>query len=110
MLKILAGQLSNDSGHNSGNPLTYYSEWCIDEYFRISHCWCQNEDGCETKEAPEGNGITRVLVRTIKTRYVNLNSGDKLGIIGRNGAVKTTYLNDIVSVLPSTYKVYYFHQ
>lgn len=41
---------------------------------------------------------------------VNLNSGDKLGIIGRNGAGKTSYLNYIVSVLPSTYKICYFRQ
>lgn len=44
------------------------------------------------------------------TPTIYLNSGDKLGIIGRNGAGKTTYLNYIVSVLPSTYKICYFRQ
>ncbi|QHW36732.1 ATP-binding cassette domain-containing protein [Staphylococcus ursi] len=42
------------------------------------------------------------------TPTIHLNSGDKLGIIGRNGAGKTTYLNDIVSVIPPTYKICYF--
>lgn len=44
------------------------------------------------------------------TPTIHLNSGDKLGIIGRNGAGKTTYLNYLVSVLPSTYKNCYFRQ
>ena len=41
---------------------------------------------------------------------ITLKSGDKLGIIGKNGAGKTTYLNYFVSVLPSSYKVCYFQQ
>lgn len=41
---------------------------------------------------------------------ITLKSGDKLGIIGKNGSGKTTYLDYVVSVLPSTYKVCYFRQ
>lgn len=41
---------------------------------------------------------------------MTLNSGDKLGIVGKNGSGKTTYLNYIVSTLPLHLKVAYFRQ
>lgn len=41
---------------------------------------------------------------------ITLKSGDKLGITGKNGSGKTTYLNYLLSTLPYTYKVAYFKQ
>ena len=52
--------------------------------------------------------VAQKLLWNIPT--ITLKSGDKLGVIGRNGAGKTTYLNYLISVLPSTYKVCYFQQ
>lgn len=48
--------------------------------------------------------------RLWKISDLTLKSGDKLGIVGKNGAGKTTYLNYIFSVLPANYKVSYFRQ
>ncbi len=45
-----------------------------------------------------------------KIPNIALKSGDKLGIIGKNGTGKTTYLNYIFSTLSSDYKVSYFRQ
>lgn len=41
---------------------------------------------------------------------MNLKSGDKLGVVGKNGTGKTTYLNYVFSILPTTLKICYFRQ
>lgn len=45
-----------------------------------------------------------------KIPAMTLQSGEKLGIRGKNGAGKTTYLGYILSILPKYYRVGYFKQ